>query len=254
MLRISFLSAVLLMLGSVTSQAQITSNPVLTTWVHGPTAVRYSASRPVVPSPCCGAPTANACNTCAPATTAYYAPAPVQYAAPVASSCTTCASAAPTTVSYYAPAPVMPPVSYAAPVASRCNSCAASANVTYRAPTSVPGYSVPIARNCTSCAVASAPTATTSYYAPTATRYYPQASSVQMPGTTVYRSPGAVIAPPAATTNVTTTPATTYYPPTTATAPAYSALQRTVAPQRTVSAPTYSAPATSSSSCGCQGG
>ena len=118
MFRVLSLAALLLAVPAVPAQAQIVSNPVLTSWTPYATSASYTVRSPVTPSACC-AP--------ARAPVACYAPAP----APVAT-CNSCVQPAVVTarvvqrpVVYYAPRTVyrVPVTTYYAPT------------VTYRMPT-----------------------------------------------------------------------------------------------------------------------
>ena len=168
MLRAFSMAAILFAVFAVSAQAQIVSNPVLTTRAPYASGSAYAAPTPVAPSPCCAPPVVsygNACNgargdnelvrtsagraafdqlLCSPSsllcspeayyapTTAYYAPAATSYAQPTVTYRVPATTAYRTSGAYMTP----PTTSYSSP---------AVPTTSYYAPaaTQTPVYSVP---------------------------------------------------------------------------------------------------------------
>jgi len=160
MLRVFSMAAILFAVFAVSAQAQIVSNPVLTTWTPYASASGYAMRTPVAPSPCCAPPVVSYGNACAPAaTTSLYAPAPVvqrstSYYAPRAV--------------YYAPrtAYYAPTTTYYAPAATSY----AQPTVTYRVPATTVYRTSGAYMSTPTTSYASPAVPTTSYYAPAATQ------------------------------------------------------------------------------------
>ena len=86
MIRVISMTAFWVALSAVSAQAQIISNPVLTSWAPYQVAPTYTASPAVTPSACCAPPVVSFCDPCssaavpaAAARTAYYAPPGTTY-------------------------------------------------------------------------------------------------------------------------------------------------------------------------------
>ncbi len=152
MLRVFSLAAFLMVAFAVSAEAQIISNPVLTSWAPYPALPSYTAPPTVMPQACCTPPAVSYGNACSPssaATTAYHAPVVTTY------------RLRPTTT-YYVPATT----TYFAPTTAYYGS-----TTSYRVRT-VPATTVYLPPRSTM------PAATTSYYAPAipSTSYYAPAA------------------------------------------------------------------------------
>jgi len=131
---------------TATVQAQIISNPVLTSWTPFSTAPRYAIPSPVVPAPCCAPAPAPSCGSCA--TTTRYVP-----------------SVAANSVRYYTPTvrAYSPAVTYSAP------------SVSYRIPVTGP---TTVYRT-TGAYMPSRPSYSSYPGTPTTSYYYPAAGSAR---------------------------------------------------------------------------